>query len=448
MSFLKINKTHIFVGSLFFGLMFGAGNLIFPVFLGQQAGGNVAPSSIAFIITAAGLPFLAVMAFAISKTNSLHELASKVGTKYATVLTVLLYLTIGPLFAMPRTGTVAFEVSFGAFVTADNRALMQLIFTVLFFGVAFIFALKPSKILVWVGKVLNPIFLFFMAFLILNVLLNPMATQPGATVLQEYIDMPFMKGFVEGYQTMDVLAALAFGSIIIKTIYDLNIKETKDVAITAIKSGVICLIGMCIIYGSLAWIGATSTMIMPVAENGGIALANVSAHYFGAFGSVFLAIVVTVACLKTAIGLITACSETFQELLPFKVSYATYVVIFTSVCTLIANVGLAQLIQLSLPVLMFLYPLCITLIILGMCAPLIKDRRAIYIGATIGAGVLGVIDGIAAAPAFIQSLPGISAIIVFAQQYIPLFSMGMGWLIPMFVGAVIGILIEWYRARV
>lgn len=435
-------SSYIFIGSMLFGLFFGAGNLIFPVHMGQEAGTNILPATLGFLVTGIGLPFLGVVAIGVSKSDGLFDLASRVHPIYGIFMTVALYMTIGPFFALPRTGTVSYEIGIAPYLPSQYQTLGLLLFTVIFFAIALAFSMKPTKILTWVGKILNPLFLVFLAILIVTAFLKPMGVISEAAVHGNYVTEPFITGFTQGYNTMDALASLAFGIIVVQTIKGLGVRNPSNIAIDTIKSGIVSVILMAVIYGSLAYIGATSVGQFEVSENGGIALAQIAQHYFGSFGSVLLAIIVTVACLKTAIGLITACSETFCEMFPNSFSYRTYVILFTLLACGIANVGLTKIISLSIPVLMFLYPLAITLIFLALLSPLFKNRQVVYVTTTIFTIFVSIADGLNALPAGVKSISFIDNILAFYSRYLPLFDIGMGWVFPAILGLIIGWIIS------
>lgn len=431
-------SSYLFIGSMLFGLFFGAGNLIFPVHMGQEAGSNVAAATIGFLITGIGLPFLGIVAMGVSKSNGLFELASRIHPTYGYLMTLALYLTIGPFFALPRTGTVSYEIGLVPFIPVEYQGLGLACFTLVFFMVALFFSLRPSEILTWVGKVLNPLFLLFLAFLVVISFWQPMGSISVADVHGQYATDPFFKGFTEGYNTMDALASLAFGIIVVQTLKGLGVQSPRGIAMGTLKAGTVSVVLMGLIYGCLAYIGATSVGQYEVSKNGGIALAQIANYYFGSLGSILLAIIVTLACLKTAIGLITACAETFQELFPGSLSYRSYVLVFTALSCLIANVGLTRIISLSIPALMFLYPLAITLILLALLSPLFKNRQTVYVLATLGALLISIGDALNAMPEFIKNKEAVQSILVSYQQFVPFFDIGMGWVIPMIIGLGLG----------
>lgn len=435
-------SSNVLIGSMLFGLFFGAGNLIFPVHMGQEAGANITPATIGFLITGVGLPFLGVVAIGVSKSDGLFDLASRVHPVYGYIMTVLLYLTIGPFFALPRTGTVSFEVGIAPYISDEHRAIALAAFTVLFFGAALFFSMRPNKILTWVGKILNPLFLVFLGILIVMGFLRPMGSIGSASVNGMYQTAPFFKGFTEGYNTMDALASLAFGIIVVRSIKDLGIEEPGNIALHTVKAGMVTIILMSVIYASLSYLGTTSISQFEMSSNGGIALAQISRYYFGSFGSILLALIITIGCLKTAVGLITACSETFSKIFPNTFGYKAYVVICTVFAGFAANLGLTQLISLSVPILMFLYPLAIAIIILGLISPLFKDRQVVYVTTTAFTLFVSIADMLNALPEGIKSHGFINSILGFYKSSLPFFNLGMGWVIPMIAGLAVGLIIS------
>lgn len=435
-------SENITITSMLFGLFFGAGNLIFPVYMGQLAGNNVWPAVIGFLVTGAGMPLLGVAALGISRSNGLFELAGKIDKRYSLFFTCALYLTIGPFFAIPRCATVSFEVGIKPILGEGTSATMVLaIFSLLFFLAVLWFSLKPGKILIWVGKVLNPLFLACLAIFIVAGMLNPMGNisdiQPDAA----YETGAFFKGFLEGYNTMDLLASLAFGIVVVNVIKGLGVERPEDVASCTVKAGIFSCLFMGVIYVGITILGVQSRGITATCSNGGEALYVIANHYFGTVGTVILALTVTFACLKTAVGLITSCSETFSKLfggLPYK----TWAIIFTTLAFLIANLGLNSIIAYSIPVLMLLYPLAITLIILTLCGKLFGYDRRVYVSTTAFTLVAAIIDFIATLPAEVGALLGADTIVGFANANLPFYNLGMGWVCPAAVGLVVGLVLK------
>ena len=432
------------VASLLFGLFFGAGNLIFPVHMGQEAGAHSVAAILGFAITAVGLPLLAICAMALSRSESLAQLAGRVGKHYGIFFTCLLYLTIGPGFAIPRCASTSFTVGVSALVPESAQGLSLAIFSLIFFALVLYFSLRPSGILTWVGRIINPVFLVFLFLLIVASFLNPMASIGDIPAEGDYVNNAFVTGFLEGYNTMDILAALAFGITIVQVIKELGVEKAEDVAVNTYQAGIFSSLLMALIYALITVMGATSRGGFPASENGGIALADIAHHYFGSAGQMILAATVTLACLKTSIGLVTSCAETFRLLFP-KVSYKAWTVIFSLVPLAIANLGLTQIISVSLPVLMFLYPLAITLILLTVFGKFYGNDRRVYITVTAFTLVAACADFLNALPAGAKSAIHVEGFLSWAAAYVPLFNLGLGWFLPAAMGLAAGLI--WKMAK-
>lgn len=440
-------QQNLLIGSLLFGLFFGAGNLIFPVQMGQAAGSHTFTATIGFLITGVGLPMLGIVASALSQSKNLLDMAKPIHSGYAILFTCLLYLTIGPLFAIPRTATVAFEVGLHPFMADEHLKWGLFIFSFIFFALTLYFSLRPGRILDWVGKYLTPAFLALLSILLIATYVNPMGQVNQYAAQGNYVNQPLFAGLLDGYNTMDALASLAFAIIIISNIQKLGIKNPRLIAIETSKSGLVSVIGMTIIYASLAYMGATSLGSVSRADNGGIILSMVSDHYLGFIGKVLLAAIVGVACLKTAIGLITSCSEMFSEMFSKSLSYRNYAIIFTLFSFIIANFGLNNIIQLSLPVLMFLYPLAITLILLSLLTPFIHKQSDVYKWTTGLTIIAAFFDLCKALPESLQQNIVVKQIVYFAHLYLPGFDYGFGWILPAFCGFLIGLIIWAIRVK-
>lgn len=431
-------KDYLYLGSMLFGLFFGAGNLIFPVHMGQEAGANVWPAIIGFLITGIGLPFLGIIAIGISGENGLFDLASRVHKGYGYFFTVALYLVIGPFFAMPRLAATSFEIGLTPFVAENQKTLFLAIFSILFFALSWWFSRNPSKLLDYVGKFLNPLFLVLLAILIVMSFVKPMANIHDITVLGNYREHAFFTGFQNGYNTLDVLASLAFGIIVVNTLKNKGVTKKSTITADTFKSGAISVLLMGIIYSFLSLMGTMSMGKFDLSENGGIALAQIAHYYLGTGGSIILALIVVVACLKTTIGLTSAFSETFAELFP-SLSYSTLIAGVSIIPCIIANVGLTSIISYSTPVLMFLYPLAIILVLLGVSGPLFKNNPIVYQTVTIFTIIPAIIDGLQSSPAWIQNASITQKIIEFAKNTLPFFGIGMGWIVPAVFGLILGL---------
>ncbi len=441
-------KEYVYVASMLFGMFFGAGNLIFPVHMGQMAGSQVWPAVVGFLVTGVGLPLLSVAALGLSKSEGLFDLGCKIGKPYAYFFTCALYLTIGPFFAIPRCATTSFTVGIEQILPqGGSSSVYLLIFAAVFFLAALLFSLYPGKILTWVGKILNPFFLLFLGILVIVALVNPSAAISDVAPEGAYVSQAFSTGFLEGYNTMDVIAGLAFGIVVVQVIRGLGVKDPDAVASNTVKAGIFSGLLMAVIYVATTVLGTQSRGLFATSENGGIALAQIAQHYLGGAGLLVLAATVTLACLKTSVGLITSCAETFRDMFPNGPGYRVWAVIFTLLSFLFSNFGLSTIISYSLPVLMFLYPLAISLVLLALFGKFFANDRAVYISVIVCTFVAALYDLVCALPAGLYAAVGGEAIQAFGLRVLPLAGLGLGWIVPMLLGYVIGLAIHFSRKK-
>lgn len=441
-------KEYVFIASMLFGMFFGAGNLIFPVHLGQMAGRNTGLAIVGLLITGVGLPLLGVAALGISRSDGLYALSSKVSRGYGLFFTCLLYLTIGPFFAIPRCATVSFTVGLEQLLPQGaNAQLYLLLFSLAFFTAALLFSLYPGKILTWIGKILNPFFLLFLGVLIAVALTNPSGRISELEPLGGYADSPFFTGFLEGYNTMDALAGLAFGIVVVQVIRGLGVDEPGAVASSTVRAGVFSCLLMGVIYVFVTIVGAQSRGALEVSENGGTALAQIAHLYLGTAGLTILAVTVTLACLKTAVGLITSCAETFAGMFPRGPRYRTWAIAFSVVSFLFSNLGLSAIIDFSVPVLMFLYPLAITLILLALFGRFFGHDRAVYVSVTALTLVAAAYDLLRTLPLDLRAAWKLDGVIGAIGSALPFSSLGLGWICPAALGLLIGLFLRQIRKR-
>ncbi|ASV68697.1 MULTISPECIES: branched-chain amino acid transport system II carrier protein [Cytobacillus] len=419
------------IGLMLFALFFGAGNMIFPPFLGQEAGTSVWVAIIGFLITGVGLPLIAVIA--IAKSGDVQTMANRVHPLYGLIFTVAMYLVIGPLFAIPRTGTVSYEIGVLPFLSenAANSIWPLLIFSIVFFVLTTLLAMNPGKLVDVIGNILTPLLLIILAVIVIKAIISPIGDPQAPT--GAYVDSAFFKGFIEGYLTMDTIAALVFGIIVISSIKGFGVTKKASITKICIAAGLIAAAGLAIIYVSLAYIGSTSPNTLGVQPNGGALLSVAAQFLFGSAGGYILGFAIIFACLTTSVGLISSCAAYFNKLVP-SISYKKFVIIFSIFSMAIANVGLTQLINFSVPVLTFLYPLAIVLILLTLINNVFKGASIVYICALIPTGIISIIDGLNAAGLGSEGLNNTLSIL-------PLFSVGIGWLVPAIIGAIVGFII-------
>ena len=441
-------RQKILVAGTLFGMFFGAGNLIFPVHLGQMAGQNALPAIIGFIITAVGIPILGVAAIGITHSDGLQTLSGKVGKGYGIFFTCLLYLTIGPLFAIPRCATVSFTTGITPLLGADSpERLYLLLFSAVFFAFVLFFSLRPGKITVWIGKIINPLFLFFFAVLMLAALLAPGAAVSAVEPVEAYRSDAFFPALIEGYGTMDAIAGLAFGIVVIDVIRRMGVDNDDAIAEDVLSSGLLTGALMALIYVVSIVVGAQSRGLFELSENGGIALTQIAGHYLGGVGLFILAFTITFACLKTSIGLVTACAETFSKMTNGKISYRSWAILFTVFSFAVSNIGLSAIIEYSIPMLMLIYPPAIALILLAFLGKFFAHDRTVYIATMIGTWAAAIFDCMKTLPAPVQAALHLDAPIAFAAAHLPLFDKNLGWLLPAVIGFAAGMAIRASRPK-
>ena len=439
-------RQKILVAGTLFGMFFGAGNLIFPVHLGQMAGRNALPAIIGFIITAVGIPILGVAAIGITHSDGLQTLSGKVGKGYGIFFTCLLYLTIGPLFAIPRCATVSFTTGITPLLGADSpERLYLLLFSAVFFAFVLFFSLRPGKITVWIGKIINPLFLFFFAVLMLAALLAPGAAVSAVEPVEAYRSDAFFPALIEGYGTMDAIAGLAFGIVVIDVIRRMGVDNDDTIAEDVLSSGLLTGALMALIYVVSIVVGAQSRGLFELSENGGIALTQIAGHYLGGVGLFILAFTITFACLKTSIGLVTACAETFSKMTNGKISYRSWAILFTVFSFAVSNIGLSAIIEYSIPMLMLIYPPAIALILLAFLGKFFAHDRTVYITTMTGTWAAAIFDCMKTLPAPVQTALHLDAPIAFAAAHLPLFDKNLGWLLPAVIGFAAGMAIRSVR---
>ncbi|MFD9628218.1 branched-chain amino acid transport system II carrier protein [Peribacillus muralis] len=419
----------VVIGFMLFALFFGAGNLIFPPMLGQSAGTNVWIANAGFLVTGVGLPLLGVLALGFSGKDDLQSLASRVHPVFGIVFTTVLYLAIGPLFAIPRTGNVSFEIGVKPFLPENPGPLPLIIFTLIFFTITCLLSLNPAKIVEIVGKILTPIKLTFIGILVVVAFVHPIGDFQAPA--KNYTVQPFFNGFREGYLTMDTLASFVFGIIIINAVKAKGATTKKQIMIVCGKATAIAAVILATIYTALSYMGASSVQKLGHLDNGGIILAKVSDYYFGSYGGILLGLMITVACITTSVGLITSCSTYFHKLLP-NIPYKTIAISLSAFSAIVANIGLTQLIAISVPVMTAIYPLAIVLIFLTFFHSLFKGKPEVYQGSLLLTFIVSMFDGLSGAGVHI------SFIDTFFKAILPLYDAGLGWIVPAIVGGIVG----------
>ena len=368
-------KTTMIVGFMLFAMFFGAGNLIFPPALGLQSGDYFWITILGFIITGVGLPVIAVIVGSLSQ-GGYKELLKNIHPAFGVLFMVVLYLVIGPFFAIPRTATVSYEMSILPFVD-DASWVLLLVFSFLFFLVSFIIALYPHQIANNIGKYLTPILLTVIVIFIAGGIFSYFSND--VMVIDNMLEDNFFgTGFTEGYLTLDAIAAMAFSVVVITALQKFGAASRNELLTSTIKTGFIAAGLLGGIYIALAWIGNRAALDATSFEEGTnlgtYVLTFVSNDVFGTFGTILLGLVVLSACLTTSVGLIVSVSEYFNELMP-KIPYTAFVTLWTLVSFGLANQGLNRVIETSVPVLYFIYPIAISTVLLLLFTYFVKSPK-------------------------------------------------------------------------
>lgn len=421
-------RAYIAIGLMLFALFFGAGNLIFPASLGQQAGVNVWWATLGFIITGVGMPFLGILAMGYSGCKSASELAGRAHPLYGLIYTILLYLAIGPAFAIPRTGTVSYEIGLRPFLENGGDFNTQAIFLAAFFVLSLFLAINPQKMVGRIGKVLTPLLLIAIGAMVIKSLITPMGTYQAPTEAYATPVTAVFKGFLDGYNTLDALASLVFGILVIDFVKLAGAKSYEEITSATAKAGAIAIVALALVYIFIANIGATSVQELGMLETGAPILAGSAKYFFGNLGSIIIAIIVILACLTTSIGLISSCATYFSSF--GGVSYKAYTFIFTIVSFLISLFGLQTIISSAIPVLMFLYPLTIVIILLAFLDTLFDSRQCVYAFTIASTFIISLVNGLEVAG---MDLSNITA-------SIPFYEYGMGWFTFAVVGFILGLI--------
>jgi len=403
------------LGFMTFALFVGAGNIIFPPIVGLQAGPHVWMAALGFLVTAVGLPVVTVVALA-KVGGAMDALSSPIGKVAGTVLAAVCYLSVGPLFATPRTATVSFEVGLAPLTGESPLALF--LYSLVYFLLVFWISLYPGRLLDTVGRFLAP--LKIIALAVLGIAAFALPAGDVGTAQPAYVAAPFSQGFINGYLTMDTLGALVFGIVIVNAIRSRGVESPKLITRYAIIAGLIAGVGLALVYVSLFRLGSGSHAIAADASNGAAVLHAYVQHTFGSLGSGFLAVLISLACLVTAVGLTCACAEYFSRLLPL--SYKTLVILLAAFSLLVSNLGLTKLIQFSIPVLTAIYPPCIALVALSFCKDFWQSQGRIVAPVMLVSLVFGMVDALKGA--------GLDDYLPAAAAHLPLSEQGLAWLIP------------------
>ena len=415
------NKDVMLTGFALFAMLFGAGNLIFPPILGYELGSNWKTAIFAFILTGVGMPLLGLIASAIAGKD-FNNFSGKVSPIFTKIFITALVLAIGPLLAIPRTAATAYELTFYNANFIENKEILKIAYIGLYFIIALFFSLKSSKVIDRIGKILTPTLLLMLAIMLVKGVFFA-----DNHVVTKAFELPFKKGFIEGYQTMDTMATIIFARMILKSIENNNNLSKKEEFSFLLKASVIATACLAVVYSGLCYLGANmgEVTLTPNFEKTEL-LTKISISTLGNTGYVILGICVAGACLTTAIGLIATVSDYFSEML--KISYEKIVVFVTVISFAFALFGVNAIVKLSVPVLVFIYPITMVLIALNILH--IKNHM-IFKGSVLFTAFIGLYETLSL---FSLNLPSIFGTI---YQNLPFSNIGLAWVTPAIIGGLI-----------
>ena len=414
----------IIIGFALFAIFFGAGNLIFPPYLGVTAGENWGIATLAFLISDPLLSIIAVMVVAALGGSALN-VGRRVHPLFASALAAICVLLIGPIFAVPRTGASTHEI----FVPSYFPSAPQWITSLVFFGIVLWITYKENSVMDAIGKYLTPILLFILFLIFVGAVL-----QPNASFAATDRTGLFAQGFKEGYQTMDVLGAPLLAGVVMKDITRRGYLNKKDQFRMMFGVGIVAFILLALVYSTLAYSGASMSTVIDSTAQRAAMLTTIVKNLLGSWGQLAMGLAVCFACLTTAIGLTTTCGQYFEEVSKGKISYKKTILVTVAVEFIISLVGVDSLINLAVPVLTFIFPIMIALILFSAFDQYIPYDWT-YLGAVVGAGIVGLVQGI---NTLSQLLGG--KLLGDAVKLIgtfPLATYGLEWIVPTFVGALI-----------
>lgn len=426
-------RQSLFVGVTLFSMFFGAGNLILPPLLGVRAGSEALPATLGFFVAGVGLPVLGIVAVALAGT--LRELAGRVHPLFARAFVAAVYLAIGPCLAIPRTSSTAFEMLVPLLPGSVSVGTARLAFSVAFFVVAYVLAMRPGRLTRLLGRVTGPALIALIVAVVGAAALS--AGEPLAAPQAPYDRGAAVQGFLTGYQTMDLLASLTFGIVIASNVRELGVRDARGLARETSRAGAVAGVLMMAVYGGLCVVGVRLCSSLAGATNGAAVLASSAALHFGVVGTALVAAIFLLACLNVCIGLVSCCGTYFSGEL--GVPYRACALAFAAFSCVVSNFGLDAILAFSVPLLSALYPVAIVLVVMGMLHRACDAVRPVWawtVGATAAVGVAGSLRD-AFAPAL--ALP---------IDALPLADVGLGWVVPALAAAAVGVAVGMASGRV
>lgn len=422
-------KDVIIVGFALFAIFFGAGNLIFPPYLGVLSGSEFKKAMVGFLLTDPVLPILGVIITA-KLGGGAEDLGKRVGNTFAKVLGTVTILTIGPLFAIPRTAATTHEV----FVSKVFPGAPQWITALIFFSLTAILVFNESGVIDKIGKYLTPGLVIILGIIIVKCIISPI----GVMNPPEEGEI-FLEGFAEGYQTMDALGAALMTGIVVADLsrkgYENEIERYKMVKWV----GLVAFVLLALIYGGLIYVGATASKLYTVENTRVDILLGTVQNVLGPIGKIAIGIAVSLACLTTSVGLSAVAGNFFSEITNEKLGYKPIVILTVIASGFFSLAGVEGLIKAAVPILSTVYPIIIVLILLGMIDKYIKYDMT-YKGAVLSTFIISFMESLH------KSLHILGKPVEIIKK-LPFSSVGFEWVLPAVVTAIVFGIIARVRDR-
>ncbi|MDN3618384.1 branched-chain amino acid transport system II carrier protein [Polaribacter undariae] len=414
-----MNKTRdIWIaGFALFSLFFGAGNLILPPTLGVKSGSDWWIVVLGFILTAIIIPIFAIFAHA-RLQGTLYDFGKKVSPVFSTIYCFLIYI-IAAAIPSPRTAAVTHEMAIQPFF--DTPPILT---SIVYFVLVFIFAVNRSKIISLIGKFLTPI----IVAILLVIIAIATFTAPG-TISSSTFKNPFIDGILEGYQTFDAIAGVVVGAVIIISLDYSNHNTFSEKRTLIRKAGYIAGIGLLLIYGGLILSGSLFASTFTEDASRIEILSGLSTQTLGHYGTVFLSVLVALACFTTAVGIVTGTADYIKGICNnSKTAYIITAAIASIVGIIVGSYNVGFIIDVAVPALMFVYPITIMLILLNV-VPEKYASKLVFRGVVIVTFIFSIPDFLG----FIIPRENLTGI----KSFIPLAEHSLGWVLPaliVFVG--------------
>ena len=414
----KLNKKDFLqISFMVFGMFFGAGNLIFPPLIGKESGISFYLSILGFSLSAVLIPIIAIIE--VSKFDSIENILEKIGKKFSVIFLSMLYITIGPLVAIPRAASTSYSIIFENF---SDITIIRVIYSIVFFGIIYVLCLTPNHLVNKLGKYLTPILFTLILVIFFGTVIKGVSNFTLPT--EKYMKLPLLQGFLDGYSTLDALTAILFGLVIQINLRYKGLNDDKSIREYTVKSSILAGLALFAIYFIIAFLGSSTARMFPYTKNGAEILSSITYYVFGKFGFVLLAIVFTIACSSICISLLTCISEFYYKN-NNKISYRKWLLLWTLISMLLSISGLNNILSFTMPLLLLMNPITIWIIFLTVTDKIFGGDVLIYKYTTYTVTIFSLLSIL---PKIRVDLKLVNVIL----SYIPFSKYEFAWFIPTF----------------